>query len=271
MTTAPYEQTYRDLLATQWPVPNEQQHVPTREGDTFVISSGPQDAPPLVLLHGSNSNSLMWVGDIENWSTHLRVHAVDTIGDPGLSAWSRPPLASGRYAPWLADVFDALDLDEAAIVGVSLGGWFAIDFATSQPDRVTRMALMCPGGVGRQKYAKLLVAPFLMLFGDWGRRRTFKLIAGIDHDYSVELNRQSKPRREKLPIFTDAQLARLTMPLYVAVGGRDAMLDSRETKARLEQNVPHVTVDLRPEAGHFVPGVSETVLDFLAESDPTLR
>jgi pimeloyl-ACP methyl ester carboxylesterase len=262
MTTPPYEQTYRDLLG-QWPVPSLQRHLPTREGDTFVISSGPEDAPPLVLLHGSNSNSLMWMADIESWSMNFRVHAVDTIGDPGLSEWSRPPLASGRYAPWLADVFDALDVDAAAIVGVSLGGWFAIDFAISQPDRVTRMALMCPGGVGRQKYGKLLVAPLLMLFGDWGRRKTFKLIAGIDHDYSVELNRQSKPRREKLPVFTDEQLTQLTMPLYVAVGGRDAMLDSRQTKQRLEQHARHVTVDLHPEAGHFVPGVSDTVLEFL--------
>lgn len=262
MTTAPYEQTYRDLLG-RWPVPSLQRHVPTREGETFVISSGPDDAPPLVLLHGSNSNSLMWAADIESWSKHFRVHAVDTIGDPGLSAWSRPPLASGRYAPWLADVFDALGLDQASIIGVSLGGWFAIDFATRHPGRVARIALMCPGGVGRQKYAKLLVAPLLMLFGGWGRRRAFKLIAGIDHDYGVELNTQSKPRREKLPIFTDEQLARLTMPLYVAVGGKDAMLDSRETKARLERNAPHVTVDLRPEAGHFVPGVSDTVLEFL--------
>ncbi|GAB3431855.1 alpha/beta fold hydrolase [Flindersiella endophytica] len=262
MTTAPYEQDYRDLLG-QWPVPSLQRHLPTREGDTFVISSGPDDAPPLVLLHGSNSNSLMWLAEIENWSAYFRVHAVDTIGDPGLSQWSRPPLASGRYAPWLADVFDGLDLDRAAIVGVSLGGWFAIDFAVSQPERVERMALMCPGGVGKQKYAKLLVAPFLMLFGDWGRRKTFKLIAGIDHDYGVQLNKQSKPRREKLPIFTGEQLERLTMPIYVAVGGKDAMLDSRQTKERFEKHAKHVTVDLRPEAGHFVPGVSDSVLEFL--------
>lgn len=36
-----------------WPVPAEQLRVPTREGETFVMVSGPRDAPPLVLLHGS--------------------------------------------------------------------------------------------------------------------------------------------------------------------------------------------------------------------------
>lgn len=256
------DQSYRELL-TQWPVPSEQRHVPTREGDTFVISSGPDDAPPLLLLHGSNSNSLMWLGDVTSWSGHFRVHAIDTIGDPGLSAWSRPPLASGRYAPWLADVFDALGIEKASIVGVSLGGWFALDFAISRPERVERMALMCPGGVGRQKYGVLLLAPFVMPFGDWGRRTMFKLVTGIESDYAVALNKQSEPRREKLPVFTDDQLAGLTMPIHVAVGGRDALLDSKQTKTRLERHVPNVTVDLRPSAGHVVTGLTEPFLEFL--------
>src|SRR5690606_34107482 len=53
------EETYRRLLAG-WPVPAEHLRVPTREGETFVVASGPPDAPPLVLLHGSGSNALMW-------------------------------------------------------------------------------------------------------------------------------------------------------------------------------------------------------------------
>jgi hypothetical protein len=47
---------YRELL-TKWPVPNEQLTVPTSQGDTFVIASGAPDAPPLILLHGTGSNS----------------------------------------------------------------------------------------------------------------------------------------------------------------------------------------------------------------------
>ncbi|GAB2474096.1 hypothetical protein [Streptosporangium sandarakinum] len=40
---------YRDALG-DWPVPAEQVRVPTRQGETFVVVSGPQDAPPMVLL-----------------------------------------------------------------------------------------------------------------------------------------------------------------------------------------------------------------------------
>ncbi|MFF0245645.1 hypothetical protein ACWEU6_31660 [Streptosporangium sandarakinum] len=40
---------YREAL-DDWPVPAEQVRVPTRQGETFVVVSGPQGAPPVVLL-----------------------------------------------------------------------------------------------------------------------------------------------------------------------------------------------------------------------------
>jgi len=47
---------YDEALA-RWPVPSQAQHVPTRHGETFVIACGDPNAPPLVLLHGSGTNS----------------------------------------------------------------------------------------------------------------------------------------------------------------------------------------------------------------------
>ena len=48
------------LFLQYWPVANEQLRVPTREGETFIIACGDEKAPPLLLLHGSASNSAMW-------------------------------------------------------------------------------------------------------------------------------------------------------------------------------------------------------------------
>ena len=47
---------YRRVLE-RWPVACEQRVVPTREGETFIITSGDPAAPPLVLFHGSGGNS----------------------------------------------------------------------------------------------------------------------------------------------------------------------------------------------------------------------
>jgi pimeloyl-ACP methyl ester carboxylesterase len=79
----------------------EQRIVPTRQGNTFVVVSGNPSSRPVVLLHGSGANSAWWMRDATAWAQHHRVYAVDVIGEPGLSAPSRPPLASPAYAEWL--------------------------------------------------------------------------------------------------------------------------------------------------------------------------
>src|SRR5579863_6204555 len=110
---------YLEMLK-RWPVPNQQLRVQTREGETFIVASGDQNAPPLLLLHGSVANSAMWMGDIAAWAAHFRVYAVDLIGDAGLSAPSRPALASEAHALWLDDVLRALSLTRVSMVGMSL-------------------------------------------------------------------------------------------------------------------------------------------------------
>ena len=136
---------YLEMLK-RWPAPNEQMRVPTRQGETFIIACGEKAARPLLLFHGSASNSAMWMGDVRAWAEHYRVYSIDLIGEAGLSAPARPPLASEEYALWLDNVLKALSVTHASIVGVSLGGWLALDYNTRQPERVTSIALAVLGG-----------------------------------------------------------------------------------------------------------------------------
>ncbi len=59
-------------ILKRWPVPNRQLRVPTREGETFVVTCGDENAPALVLLHGGMTNSAMWMGDVAAWAEHFR-------------------------------------------------------------------------------------------------------------------------------------------------------------------------------------------------------
>ncbi|HEX2130074.1 MAG TPA: alpha/beta hydrolase [Actinophytocola sp.] len=260
---------YERTLA-HWPVPAEHLRVPTREGETFVLVCGPDEAPPLLLLHGSGSNATMWMGDVTAWARHFRVHAVDMIGEPGLSAPSRPPLGSTAYARWLDDVLDHLGLDRVAVVGASLGGWLALDYATRRPDRVERLALLCPGGVGRQKVGFLFKALLYKPFGQWGMRRSIKAVAGVDPrttpeiaEYLAVVFTHFLPRRDRLPVFPDEDLRTLTMPVLAIVGGRDAMFDSHDTARRITRAVPHADVALLPDVAHSIIGQTQRILDFL--------
>ncbi|MGI5489052.1 alpha/beta fold hydrolase [Microtetraspora malaysiensis] len=258
----------------RWPVPADRLRVPTRRGETFVMASGPEDAPPLVLLHGSGANAAMWMADVPVWAQHFRVLAVDMIGEPGLSAPSRAPLNSDAHALWLDNVLEALGVRRAAFAGTSLGGWLALDYAIRRPERVERLALQCPGGIGRQKYGLLLASVLLLPFGQWGRRLTMNRALGTAStgatpedrergEYVMLVHRNFRPRMEKLPVFGDDALRRLTMPMLVVLGGRDALLDSQDTRRRLQQAVPHARISFFPEVGHLITEQTQPILEFL--------
>lgn len=264
-----------ELLA-RWPVPCQHLRVPTREGETFVVACGPKSAPPLVLLHGSGATSVTWIGDVEAWSAHFRVYAVDQIGEPGLSARSRPALASDAHALWLDDVLGALSVERASFAGVSLGGFLALDYASRRPERVERVAVLCPGGVGRQRIGFLFKVVPLLLLGRPGRRAALRIALGgapggapaspaedAMADYLTLIFASFRPRRETLPQLGDEALARLTMPVLAVLGARDAMLDSADTARRLARAVPHAEVVVLPGVGHLIRDQTKRVLDFL--------
>ena len=272
------QESYRKFLQ-YWPVPNQQLRVPTREGETFVVACGDPSLPALVLFHGGLTNSVVWMGDVAAWSKHFRVYAVDTIGEPGLSAPSRPALRSEAYALWLDDVLKGLSVSRASMVGVSLGGWLALDYATRRPGIVDQLAVVCPGGVGRQKVAVLVKLLFLQMLGAAGKRKAAELVLGrapnnpspamkAFGDFLAMIRANFRPRRDRLSIFSDEALRGLTMPLLAIVGGRDVLLDSFETRDRLQRNVAHADVRFHPELGHFMPGQTHVILDFLLHGEP---
>jgi pimeloyl-ACP methyl ester carboxylesterase len=270
---------YAEILG-RWPVPVEQRRVSTREGETFIAVCGPVTAPPLVLMQGSGANAAMWTRDIAFFAQHHRVFALDVIGEPGFSAPSRPPLTSEAHALWLDDVMDALGLTRGSLVGVSLGGWLALDYAIRRPGRVEKAVVISPAGVGRQKAEFFVKAAFLMLLGGWGRRKAMSLAVGpmngVLHPTDREvgalallISKHFHHRRARVPIFGDAALAHMTAPLLAIVGARDALLDSQGTADRLQRLVPGARIRLLPDAGHLVRNQAVEIVDFLKSDRPS--
>ncbi|MFZ5720651.1 MAG: alpha/beta fold hydrolase [Pseudomonadota bacterium] len=269
---------YRQLLAG-WPGGGEPRRIATAQGETFVISSGPSGAPDVVLLHGSAANAASWMADAAILARRFRVHAVDMIGEPGLSAPARPPLASHVYADWLGEVLAGLGVERAALVGISLGGWLALEFATRRPETVSAVVLLCPGGVGRHRNVLIWALPLLFL-GRWGRRKILERMAGgqamAPDQASPEAQAYGefidlvfanfRPRTEALPPFSDAELSRLAMPLLAILGARDVMIDSAGTRDRLVRNVPKAEVAWLPQAGHLLIGHGAEIDAFLARA-----
>jgi pimeloyl-ACP methyl ester carboxylesterase len=260
-----------------WPVPNEQRHVATRLGDTYVITCGPADAPTLVLLHGAGFNSVTWMGDVTTWSQHFRVVALDVIGHPGFSAPVRPAYDSDSYASWLDDVLHALGIERASLIGLSLGGWIALDYAIRRPERVERLILLAPAGVAREKMSMLkiifVILPLTML-GHWGRQRAQRLMLGEYREPSSVAEKAvaefyaliSKNFRQNLskPMrFSDSQLASIKPTTLLLVGAKDPWMDAAEIQHRFNALVPRAQVQILAEKGHMLVGLTQPILQFL--------
>ena len=276
-TAAAVQAHYRQVL-DQWPVPVTELHVATRQGSTFVLACGPEDAPPVVLLHGSQANSAAWMLDVPLWSTKFRLFAVDMIGEPGLSAPVRPALAGDAHALWLDDVFAGLGLSQAALVGMSLGGWLALDYASRRPGFAQALALICPAGIGRQKNFLLKALPLLLL-GRWGKRKARELVLGPFPEvlpdtvrplaeFMEHIGRVVRPRIVAIPRLSDAQLAGLGVPVLAIIGGWDALLDSRDTRERLRRNAPQAEICFIEDGYHFLPDQTARVMGFMERAVP---
>ena len=80
---------FEEKMAKAWPVNSEEKIVQTSFGKTFLRISGPVDAPPLVLLPGGGTCSLIWRENIQALTEEYRTYALDNIYDFGRSVYTR--------------------------------------------------------------------------------------------------------------------------------------------------------------------------------------
>jgi len=258
-----------DGFLKSWPMPYETAQIATRHGSTFVLTSGPQAAPALVLIHGSAANSAMWAGEIPAFTSAFRAYALDIPGEPGKSEVTRFPLEGPEAAEWLGDVLNGLGLEQVCLLGISLGGFMALKLATACPERVQKLVLLCPGGIARQKRSFMFKVIPLMFLGDWGLTRINRIINGnvTLHEEALRyirlIAKEFAPRMEVVPVLPDSELRRLQMPVMLIAGERDALLPSQKTASRLKMLLPHAQVNLLPGTGHLVTNQASRIMPFL--------
>lgn len=127
----------------------DSRRVTDRDGrSTYLIDGG--DGPrPTILLHGGLSEASGWSLLAGQMPGHL------IIPDrPGCGLSYRINYRRVDYrmaaADWLLDSIDELDADQVDLIGSSMGGFFAMAFATTHPDRVRRLVLVgAPAGLDR--------------------------------------------------------------------------------------------------------------------------
>jgi pimeloyl-ACP methyl ester carboxylesterase len=130
--------------------------------------------PLVVLLHGIAGSSATWEHVIPRLTKYHKVLAPDLLGH-GESSMPPGDYSLGAYANLLRDLIAVLGQERCTIVGHSLGGGVAMQFAYQYPERCERLVLVSSGGLGREIHPLLraaslpgaeLVLPWLSVVGE---------------------------------------------------------------------------------------------------------
>src|SRR5512144_501035 len=113
--------------------------------------------PVLILVHGVLGNRQSWAHLMSVLAQDFTLIAPDLLGH-GESAKPLGDYSLGAYAGTLRDLMETLEIPSATIVGPSLGGGVAMQFAYLFPERCERLVLVSSGGLGRE-ISLLLRAP----------------------------------------------------------------------------------------------------------------
>jgi pimeloyl-ACP methyl ester carboxylesterase len=113
--------------------------------------------PALLLIHGIGDSSATWLQLIPLLAQHHTVIAPDLLGH-GCSDKPRADYSVAAYANAMRDLLSVLDIERATVVGHSLGGGVAMQFAYQYPDRCERLVLVSSGGVSREVHPLLRLA-----------------------------------------------------------------------------------------------------------------
>ena len=202
------------------------------------------EGPPLVLLMGIGYDSSLWMlAQVPALSTQFQVILVDNR-DAGRSSKARQPYTIADMADDVAGLLDALEIQRSHLLGLSMGGMIALEFALRHGDRLDRLVLAGTGAAparsavdpiqiwswvkannatgevfGGQQFVSLFSTAFLR--NHEAVRDTAELLASNPYPMSPEAyGRQADAYRQ-----FDAldRLAAITAPTLVVVGEQDLL------------------------------------------------
>jgi pimeloyl-ACP methyl ester carboxylesterase len=255
--------------------------------------TGPSGAPAIILLHGFGSS--LQTGDpwADTLSATYRVIRYDL---PGFGLTGPDPTgdySDARAMAILLAVMDQLGLKRATLIGNSMGGKLAWQFAATHPDRVDKLVLISPDGFASPGFEygrkpdvpwmlKLLPytlprgmfrASLLPAYGDPSNLTDATLTRYYDNmlapgDRAAMITRMSQVLlQDPRPL-----LARIQAPTLLLWGEKDGMIPFTNSADYL-RDIPHATLVALPGLGHVpfeeAPAVSlPPVLHFLAAPPP---
>ncbi len=277
---------YQTVLS-QWPVPYTALDIPTSFGETHVIASGPESAPPVVLLHALFATATAWYRTVGALNQHYRTYAVDVIGEANKSRPSRPIKSLDDFLGWFTELVDGLGISQMYLVGNSYGGFTAAYYAMHLPERIRKLVLIGPvatfHGV-RAFYLNMFIPKMAYLFMPWlpGRKRSMMkavdwMYDGLPGDgvwrdlFTLEMVHGRMTSQVFPRLYTAEELAQIKAPTLLLLGEQEQIYPANAASQAAKSLMPDIQVQIIPKAHHITALaqpelVNESLLKFFNKS-----
>lgn len=221
----------------------------------FFLSRG-NGAPPIVAIHGVGGLGRYWGNQLVGLSRQVRFVAFDLPGHGRSSGATHTTIAEG--AQRVEALMDVLKLEQAVLLGHSMGGAIALSMALQQPERVRGLVLVGTG-------ARLRVQPAILdgMYADWNataRRITeWSYAPGTS---PLVLDPATADLRDVDPqvVHSDyaacnafdmtSEIGTIEAPALVIVGEHDRMTPPAYAE-HLARGLANATLETIPNAGHM--------------------
>lgn len=234
---------------------------------------------PLVAIHGGGGDARTWRRNISELSTKYTVYAPDLPGYGGSQ-----PLNGKYYIPELSDFVEkftrTLGLEQFNLVGHSLGGGIALNYALKFPDKIKKLVLVSSLCLGSEIafWVRFFSLPaFIRLLGG-SIVMLFKAVKWLIEQYNIKEYiiplspagmavgvRISNIHQQTLVL--EQRLPEVKMPTLLVWGGRDPVVPVKQAY-RAAKAIPDCRVEVFKNRGHNVhrdelKKFSSIVTDFL--------
>ncbi len=272
---AAYVQLYEASLAAST-VPVTESDVETSFGRTHVLQAGDPSRPPLVALHGLEISSTMWLPLLPFLAARYSVTMVDAIDEVGRSIATEPTTKSADLVTWLDEALCAVEIQRSAVVAASRGAWMATHYATAFPERVERLALVCPVGIATGLSLSFLIRGLATMGVRPTEQRVWSFLDAMVMPTTRSALRQepwrpimqqmvngtvgfkapgSRPLMKPWPMRPDCdlqQLAAARIPVLAIMGRDDSCHNGPKAATRFRNQLPDARIELISDANHMI-------------------
>jgi len=250
-----------DAKLAQWPTPYETRYVDTTFGKVHVIVSGPENAPPVLLLNAGQMAGWSWMTNVGALNEGYRTYAIDAIGEPGkseLSDINRFPKNGAEWSDLLVEITDTLGIEKVHVVGASNGGFLALNYAIHHPERIKKMALLGAMGLTPSTNENIMRIAFAQMFPlKWVQDNTISWSFGNNPELHAKIDEwfrlvfQTAPQQSPPVTMKAEELQQVGVPTLAVLGTEDNLMGDLGAVRELASNVPGIEI-VEIEASHLM-------------------